>query len=68
MDDECLNKLRESLLKAVDSGHYGMKNILQRLKYAYGDNACLNIESKLGIGTKVTILIPRQGEEECIER
>lgn len=68
MDDECLNKLRESLLKAVDSGHYGMKNILQRLKYAYGDNACLNIESKLGVGTKVTILIPRQGEEECIER
>lgn len=67
MNEECLSKLKESLLKAADSGHYGMKNILQRLKYAYGDKACLNIESKLGEGTRVTILIPKQGEDRCIE-
>ncbi len=67
MDESCLKKLKDSLLKATDSGHYGMKNILQRLKYAYGDRACLNIESKLGAGTRVTILIPKQGEDGCIE-
>lgn len=58
MSDECLESLKVSLSEVGDSGHYGMKNILQRIKHFYGEEATMEIESKLGIGTRVTILLP----------
>lgn len=46
-----------------DSAHsgVGLKNVYQRLKIYYGEEADLTIDSKLDQGTKITIIIPEKG-------
>lgn len=39
----------------------GIKNVYERIKIYYGNSANLLIESELDVGTKVTIIIPREG-------
>lgn len=41
----------------------GVANIYQRLKLFYGDDVVFRIESRLGVGTKITIIIPEEVEE-----
>lgn len=40
----------------------GLKNICRRLRYYYGDEAALDIESHYGIGTTVTLILPKKEE------
>ncbi|OMF34635.1 hypothetical protein BK133_11530 [Paenibacillus sp. FSL H8-0548] len=40
------------------NSYYGLKNVKSRLKFYYGETADLLIESKPGIGTKTTLIIP----------
>ena len=47
----------ESLLNNQGTG-YGVKNINERLQLLYGDQNSIEIESSLGLGTKITIRIP----------
>lgn len=47
------------LPKKSHSSGIGAGNVLQRLKLSYGDEAIMLIESTIGIGTEVTIAIPR---------
>ena len=44
--------------------HVGLQNSWQRIKYFYGDSAILHVESVLGEGTKVTIRVPYDINEE----
>jgi two-component system LytT family sensor kinase len=37
----------------------GLRNVNERLKLLFGQNSCLQIDSKLGIGTKVRFTIPK---------
>lgn len=41
--------------------HIGLRNIRERLKAMVGGN--LEIESTVGVGTKVLITIPKEGEK-----
>lgn len=51
-------KCRELLKGGYDSGGYGLKNILHRLKIIYGDEAVMEVSSASGYGTQVTVRFP----------
>lgn len=56
MNSNQLEELKENLMNPKYP-HYGMRNILSRLKYAY-PHAQLTIESQFQLGTIITIYIP----------
>ncbi len=47
-----------------DSTHIGLANVNQRIKLKYGEKYGVLIKSKPGVGTKVTILLPKTGTKE----
>jgi two-component system sensor histidine kinase YesM len=51
-------QLEQALNKRDNLSGYGMKNVNERIKLAYGERYGIEIYSKLGIGTSVTIRIP----------
>jgi sensor histidine kinase YesM len=51
----------EAILAEQRSGGVGLANIQKRLKMLYGTQ--LLIESRQGAGTKVTVTLPKTGEE-----
>ena len=60
MDKELLeNVLNNMYVENIDKSKkgYGLRNVCKRLKYYYGDECELSIESDENNGTKVTILI-----------
>jgi two-component system sensor histidine kinase YesM len=69
MDGQVLEGIRASI-KAAEGGsgdalgHYGLRNIAERLRLAYGEKAGIEIESVEGEGTKVTMHLPRVGKGE----
>lgn len=57
--------INEGRFEKDDSAvHVGLQNSWQRIKYFYGDSAILHVESVLGEGTKVTIRVPYDINEE----
>ena len=54
-----LNSEREAGETEPQRNGIGIRNVLDRLKLIYGDQATLSIESELGEGTTVRIRIPR---------
>lgn len=68
MDSEQLTILRKNLAQSIESDHYGLYNINERLKLAFGEKYSIIIESEFGIGTKVLLKIPAISEGfECLE-
>ena len=63
MSKDALEKLNERLDQDViqESKHIGISNVYQRLKLYYGEECDFYIESRLGVGTCVTIEIPCKG-------
>lgn len=61
MGEKDLEAVRNGTIKPKGHG-IGLKNIRERLRTVYADAKML-IESELGAGTQVTILIPRQKAE-----
>ena len=41
---------------------YGLRNVMQRIQLYYGDNYGIEIESKVGKGTRVTVCLPVYSE------
>ena len=62
-DETEVNTLLETDENISDQNFSALKNIKNRLRLKYGDNYSLYFESKIGIGTRVTVIIPC-GEEE----
>jgi len=60
MDASTLEGLHASLESGAATGHYGLRNIAERLRLAYGEEGRLSIESSEGGGTSVTIGVPRR--------
>ena len=60
MEEEFLERLRKFDVQAKGTG-IGLKNIDDRLKIQFGKEFGLTIDSKAGIGTKVTIHMPKRG-------
>ena len=61
MSQEELEAVRSFDFKPKGHG-IGLKNIRERLKIAYEENVFM-IESRLGEGTKISILIPKRQKE-----
>lgn len=52
------DQVEELLVK--DIGGYGMKNVNERICLLFGNESGIKVESKTGIGTKVTLIIKKQ--------
>lgn len=55
---EKLKSLRKNLKGTIESNHYGIYNINERLKYKYGSEAGLILDSIENFGTKITLYFP----------
>ena len=58
--EEKLINIISNLKNNIQSDHYGLYNINERLKIKYGALASLNIESTYGSGTLITIKFPNE--------
>lgn len=58
MSDSQLEQVRKSLLGAEGGRGYGLSNVHRRLQLHYGSEYGLEIESKLGEGTRVRVTLP----------
>lgn len=61
MTKETLAALRQNInkhLEEKESGSFGLANVNQRIKYYYGEEYGLEIESEENIGTEATIRLP----------
>jgi two-component system sensor histidine kinase YesM len=68
MNPQQLTQLQINLDNSVESDHYGLYNINERLKYAFGDDYRIQVTSQANQGTIVLLKIPIQSEESpCIE-
>lgn len=65
---ELLDKINYNLQNSIESEHYGLYNVNERLILSFGKNYTINIKSKYNNGTKVIILLPIISEGfECIQ-
>lgn len=63
MSKETLETLRNNISKRVDqkeSDSFGLANVNQRIKYYYGEEFGLEIESEENVGTEATIRLPEK--------
>lgn len=56
--EELYRRMNQEMIQ--ESNHIGLANVYQRLKLYYGEECKMQIESKLGAGTSIIILIPCQ--------
>lgn len=72
MSCEQLENLKKNILekKALDSRSIGISNVVNRLKIYYHDEAEIRVESELGYGTELVLVIPetKQSSFEDEER
>lgn len=64
MDEEQLDALKKRIFSGDTGRSVGLLNVYQRMKLAYGTEATMQIQSRLGQGTKFTLRLPvfREGE------
>lgn len=68
IDVEKLNTLRKDLSESVESEHYGLYNINERLKLTFRDKYDITIDSEFQNWTKVTLKLPKISEGfQCLE-
>lgn len=68
MNYEKLATIRKNLYQSIESEHYGLYNINERLKLTFKDKYSINIDSKFEEGTKVSLKIPKISEGfQCLE-
>ena len=62
MDAETLRSLHmllEGQERNTEDGHgFGLKNVLQRIQLTYGNDCGIEINSQLGQGTEVKVILP----------
>ncbi|NLM11267.1 MAG: sensor histidine kinase [Clostridiaceae bacterium] len=59
MNSNTLSRVRLGMVERSKGSGYAVKNIMQRLRAYYGDNFSINIFSKPGIGTTVSIEVDK---------
>ncbi|WP_343045104.1 sensor histidine kinase [Paenibacillus lemnae] len=62
MDNDTLERLRQNDMQTNGNG-IGLLNIDERIKYAFGDQYGITIDSTPGTGTRIQIIIPNEVEE-----
>jgi two-component system sensor histidine kinase YesM len=64
MTEEKVARLRLQFNREVDQQDgFGINNVHQRIRLYYGEPYGIEIESEYGIGTRISITIPKRGEE-----
>jgi len=60
IDEDKIKKIKDSLKSSNTKEEFGyaIKNVNERLRLYYEDNYKLDINSKIGVGTEVSILLP----------
>ncbi len=64
MDEETLTHIFDEKKKEHKQNGVGVPNVQKRLKLYYGEKYGITYESKIGVGTRAVIRIPRQGDQE----
>ncbi len=65
MPAEMVREMNEGIFQKTDNkNHIGMENAITRIRMYYGECAKVRIESQLGQGTQVQILIPAKEETD----
>ena len=66
MEEEKVRKINAGQFEEKKGKNVGLKNSVKRLKYFYGEQASLHVESEEGEGTTMTIIFPYdlEGGEE----
>lgn len=60
--------IKKNLQQSIESEHYGLYNINERLRLTFGEKYQIQIESEYRVGTKVLVTIPLISEGfECLE-
>ena len=68
MTKDKLDSLKANLKDSIESDHYGLYNINERLKYTFGEDYQIRVDSKKDMGTIVLLKIPVKKEGSlCIE-
>ena len=70
MSCEQLENLRKNILekKALDSRSIGISNVVNRLKIYYRDEAEIRVESELGYGTELVLVIPETKQSSFVDK
>ncbi len=69
MSDENLKELMNSLSQSIETDHYGLYNINERLRLTFKDKYRIEIKSNVNSGTTVTLKIPKITEGfQCLEQ
>ncbi len=70
MSFEKLENLRKNILekKALDSRSIGISNVVNRLKIYYRDEAEIRVESELGYGTELVLVIPETKQSSFVDK
>ena len=63
INESKLEALRSDLKHRVESNHYGLYNINERLHLYYGDNYSIEINSLESFFTEIILLIPKRKED-----
>lgn len=58
IDELKLQEIRKNLEHSRESEHYGLYNVNERLKLAFGEDYCITIDSQKNKGTKITLKLP----------
>ena len=67
IDKKHLVEISKNLHESIESDHYGLYNVNERLKLAFSEKYSITIESELQVGTTVLLKIPMIGEGfECL--
>lgn len=64
MSAQCLEKIWESDRSRESVNSIGLKNVLSRIRYVFGEQSRINIESRQGSGTSVKIIIDCQEKSD----
>ena len=70
MSCEQLENLRKNILekKALDSRSIGISNVVNSLKMYYRDEAEIRVESELGYGTELVLVIPETKQSSFVDK
>lgn len=66
INKEKLDELRNNLANSVESEHYGLYNINERLKLTYKDEYNIKIDSRYKNYTRVSLRIPKTGGDSNV--
>ncbi len=69
MSDEKLKELMKNLSQSIETEHYGLYNINERLRLTFKDKYCIEITSIFNEGTTVSLKLPKITEDfQCLEQ